>query len=238
MIPSQIISLARKQSWCTTDIVTSVDAYEFLNIILEDFWKDITDNNVGLGIFTWQYNLVANQDVYNLPLPIANTTVLTSTWGIEQLYKIWVKYATWDTYYTPVSLIYMDWQLKLPDTYIVTQQKAIPTATINSDTISLYPMPTVDITDWLEIIWPKKHFPLSSTTEDVASAMLIPTQWHYILIEGLKYWFYGNMGSNFDDKKLQSFQFYTAEKLKAINQMSDRMQESSQAFVPDLSYWS
>jgi len=236
MKPSDLITIARNQSWATIDVVTAAQSYQYLNIVLEDFWKDITDNNIWLWINTWTYNLTANTATYTLATATPAATLLLSTFWIEQLYKIWVKYNSWDTYYTPVSLIYPEWQLKQPDYYAASQNKAVPTATQNDNTITLYPTPTTTVTNWLQIIWPKKHFDLSSSTEDVEWCILIPAQWHYVLIEGLKYWFYGNMWVNFDDRKYQTKQFYEAEKLRCINQMMDKLQESSQLFIPDLTY--
>lgn len=37
MKPSEIISLARRQTGCTEDIVTVDEAYKFLNFVIEDF---------------------------------------------------------------------------------------------------------------------------------------------------------------------------------------------------------
>ena len=236
MIPSQILSTARSQTWVTTDIVSATQSYDFLNILLEDFWKDITDNNIWLGINTWQYNLVSGTKDYVLPTPVAASTVLTSTRWYEQLYKIGIKYKSTDTNYTTCKLIYLDGQLNLPDYYALQQPASIPSATINDNTLTIYPTPTESVTLWLEIIWPKKHFTLSASTEDVESAILIPSQWHYVLIEGLKYRFWGNMGVNFEDRRQQAKAYYESEKNRCINQMDDRAQESSEAFVPDLTY--
>jgi len=147
MIPSALITIARNQSWATIDVVTAAQSYQYLNIVLEDFWKDITDNNIWLWINTWTYNLTANTATYTLATPVAASTLLTSTFWIEQLYKIWVKYNSWDTYYTPVSLIYPEWQLKQPDYYAASQNKAVPTATQNDNTITLYPTPTTTVTN-------------------------------------------------------------------------------------------
>ena len=41
MKPSEIISLARRQTGCTEDIVTPQEAYHFLNFVIEDFWAEI-----------------------------------------------------------------------------------------------------------------------------------------------------------------------------------------------------
>lgn len=45
MKPSEIISLARRQTWCTEDIVTSDEAIKFLNFVIEDFWADIRNSD-------------------------------------------------------------------------------------------------------------------------------------------------------------------------------------------------
>lgn len=45
MKPSEIIKLARRQTWCTEDIVTPEEAYKFLNFIIEDFWADIRNSD-------------------------------------------------------------------------------------------------------------------------------------------------------------------------------------------------
>jgi hypothetical protein len=41
MKPTKIISLARRQTGCTEDIVTAQEAYDFLNFVIEDFGTDI-----------------------------------------------------------------------------------------------------------------------------------------------------------------------------------------------------
>ena len=45
MKPSEIIKLARRQTGCTEDIVTTDEAYKFLNFIIEDFWADIRNSD-------------------------------------------------------------------------------------------------------------------------------------------------------------------------------------------------
>ena len=37
MKPSEIIKLARRQTGCTEDIVTTDEAFRFLNFVIEDF---------------------------------------------------------------------------------------------------------------------------------------------------------------------------------------------------------
>lgn len=45
MKPSEIISLARRQTGCTEDIVTTDEAYKFLNFVIEDFWAEIRNSD-------------------------------------------------------------------------------------------------------------------------------------------------------------------------------------------------
>ena len=236
MIPSEIISAARKQTWVTTDMVSQPEAYTFLNFLLNDYWKDITDNNTGLGLNTWTYGLTAGIPTYTLPLPVANTTLLTSTFGIYQLTKIWVKLSSQDTDYTPVSLQYIEWYLNLPDYYSKAVSKSLPSCIADNTSITLFPTPPETVANWLQFIWPKSHFPLSMTTEDVEWVILIPSQRHYVLIEWLKYRFWGNLWVNFEDRRIQAKNFYESEKLRTLWQMQDRMQQSSESFVPDLSF--
>jgi hypothetical protein len=45
MKPSEIISLARRQTGCTEDIVTTEEAFRFLNFVIEDFGADIRNSD-------------------------------------------------------------------------------------------------------------------------------------------------------------------------------------------------
>ena len=49
MKPSEIIKLARRQTWCTLDVVTEEEAYQFLNFIIEDFGADIRSSESWFG---------------------------------------------------------------------------------------------------------------------------------------------------------------------------------------------
>ena len=45
---------------------------------------------------------------------------------------------------------------------------------------------------------------------------------------------YGARGQDFDQAKTQQKAYYESEKNRAINQLLDRMLESSESFLPDL----
>lgn len=240
MLPSQIITMARNQTGTSTGLVTAPQAYDYLNILIADFWKDIVDNETGYWSNTWTYDLTAGTSSYTFATPTANTTLLTSTFGISQLMKIGVKYKSTDTVYTPVPVIYQEGMLNLPD-YYSTATTQSPVAIIKDTSITIFPTPTSSVTNGLQIIWPKSHFPLGTTgntvvTEDVEGCLLIPSSYHYVLVEGLKYWMYGQRWTDFDAIRQSCKGFYEAEKLRTIWQLTERNQDSSNWFLPDLTY--
>ena len=70
MKPSEIISLARRQTGCTEDIVTTDEAFRFLNFVIEDFWADIRasdswhwfdDLNINVSAWNWEYPMDEDQ---------------------------------------------------------------------------------------------------------------------------------------------------------------------------------
>lgn len=236
MIPSAIITMARNQTNTSTDIVDNDEAYTYLNIILADYWKDITDKETSRDMTSRVYDLVLGTATYTLASPIAWATLLLSTFGTDQLSKIWVKLKSTDTYYTPVALRQFEGYLNLPDDYAANQPTSNPTAITNGTEITIYPTPTESVTNGLQIRWPQAHFLLSSTTEDVEWCILISSKRHYVIAQWLKSRFYGKRGSDFEWLRLQSEQLYKQYKKESIAQMWEVMQESSSAFIPDLSY--
>lgn len=65
MKPSEIIKLARRQTWCTEDIVTPEEAYKFLNFIIEDFWADIRASDSWFGFNVLNLDVNAGQSEYS-----------------------------------------------------------------------------------------------------------------------------------------------------------------------------
>ena len=66
--------------------------------------------------------------------------------------------------------------------------------------------------------------------------IFIPKRWHYILVEWLKYRMYGNMWVNFEGARTNSRNFYDSEKMKALQNIVDRWQESDEPYYPDLNF--
>lgn len=242
MIPSKIVSYARLQTNTSTDLISDIDAYVYLNLVINDFWKDMCNDTVGDSLTSWTYNTTANTAGYTLPVSVAATTVVWSTFGINQLVKIGIKYNSSDTYYTPVELVYVESFLNLPDFNAAEQSEANPVALTDWTTLTIYPTPDTSVTNGLKLWWPKDHYELGTTgstvvTEDVEWSILIPSKWHHVIIEWLKYRFYGVRGVEFESLKFQAKQNYENEKNRAINQMWDAGQHSSSGFDANLEYY-
>jgi hypothetical protein len=72
--------------------------------------------------------------------------------------------------------------------------------------------------------------------DDKEENIFIPSRWHYIIVEWLKYRMYGNMWVNFETARNNSRTFYDTEKIKAIQNIVDRWQLADTAYFPDLNF--
>lgn len=92
MKPSEIIKLARRQTWCTEDIVTTDEAYKFLNFVIEDFGSEIRTSDswywfdvLDLDVNAWQPSYAFEGDdetgVYSQKFPISK---IQSVWLLDQ----------------------------------------------------------------------------------------------------------------------------------------------------------
>ena len=64
MKPSEIIKLARRQTWCTEDIVTTDEAYKFLNFVIEDFGSEIRTSDSWYWFDVLDFDVTAWQPSY------------------------------------------------------------------------------------------------------------------------------------------------------------------------------
>lgn len=234
MIPSAIIADSRSLTNTWTDVVTAAQAYVHLNKVINKFWNRIIRQRPWYGITTWTFDTTATSS-YTLTAPDAQATLVGSTFGIWKIEKIWIKYLSDQTNYTPVKLIYIDTILRLPEYYATAASAADPIALIFDTSISIYPTP-VAVTNGLQIVWHKRHFPLSSSTEDVEGCILIPSDWHYVLVEGLNYYMYRSRGSDYLDLAAGQKVIFEEEMMTAINELDNRNQMSPEAFELDLSH--
>ena len=237
MKPSEVITMARNQTWTSTGLVPQDEAFTYLNLVEEDFWRDICNESIGDKTTQFNINLVAWTNTYSMPVSVSNTTLLTSSFWINQVVKAGIKLLSTNAYYTPITIKYIEGYLNLPDYYAVQSSTSNPTAyIIDTESIVIFPTPTESITYWLQLIWPKAVIPKSLTTEDVEWMFVLDPSVHYIMVEGLKYRFYGKRGTDFIPLAQQAKQNYENEKLRVINQLSNKNILADEAFIPDLTY--
>ena len=95
MKPSEIIKLARRQTWCTLDVVTEEEAYQFLNFIIEDFGADIRSSESWFGFDILTLDVYENQPMYTFDedyweysqnFPISK---IQSVWLLDQKTNKW-----------------------------------------------------------------------------------------------------------------------------------------------------
>ena len=302
MKPSEIIKLARRQTWCTEDIVTEEEAYRFLNFVIEDFGSEIRTSDswywfdvLNLDVNAWQPSYTFESDdeigVYSNKFPISKIQSVRlldqNTWkyrdlpvhfvdkvDVNKFADPWEPRACFITR-TELNLIPMpktstnmqiwgwnyNWELK--SLYEIS-------INVGWSIVKYHPVPDNDVkwadypyawqVDWWATtrytskkkpdVWDYLYDEPNSADVIVSHAIVavnenvmdsedniwIDKRWHYILVEGLKYWMYGNMGVNFEAARNNSRAFYDSEKNKAIQNIVDRWQLADTAYFPDLNF--
>ena len=301
MKPSEIISLARRQTGCTEDIVTPAEAYRFLNFVIEDFGADIraTDswywfNILNIDVTAGQPTYTYNQDDWSYM--VNEDYPIWQPYPIHKIQSVWLKDKDWKWYDLPVHFVDKVDVQKFVST---NEPKA---CFITSNEVNLIPIPkestqmeiwgwsynreiTPDIWEitvsshkyirspendvaatsypyawirknWNTIIYTNSLTPTSwtvysdyqwttsawtvsdyeVTVTDLEANIFIPSRWHYIIVEWLKYWMYGNMWVNFETARGNSRSFYDSEKMKALQNITDRWQLADTAYFPNLNF--
>lgn len=292
MKPSEIISLARRQTWCTEDIVSTDEAYKFLNFIIEDFWADIRSSDSWFGFDTLDINVISGQATY----PYQDTVWdISQKFPISKIQSVWLlDQKTWKWHDLPVHFV------DKVDLNKRESQKEPLACFITRDSLNLIPTPkestvmqvwgfeynwelqddvwyitvswveyerdkNMDVADASHPYWRTHEWttiytnnpkPTSwsaySTYNNTATNLWafttrvvimdsehniwIPKRWHYVIVEGMKYWMYWNMWVNFEWARNNSRAFYDSEKDKAIQNIMDRWQLSDTAYFPNLNY--
>ena len=228
MKPSEIISLARRQTWCTEDIVTKAEAYQFLNFVIEDFWADIRscDAWYWFDSLTWDVN--AGQSSYPY---MEDSWEYSWAFPISKIQSVWLRDTkTWKWRDLPVHFVDkinpndFEWQWE-PRVCFITRED-----------LNLIPAPkesTQMMIWWFNYNWNLWYNSETSTWDDDEEDIFIPARWHYIIVEGMKYWMYGNMWVNFETARTNSRNFYDSEKNKAIQNIVDRGQLADTWYLPE-----
>ena len=291
MKPSEIIALARRQTWCTLDIVTEDEAYKFLNFVIEDFWADIRASDswhwfdyLTMDVNAWQVVYPMDEAAWewyeNFPIwKLEKVWYLLQNWKWKDLDVRFIDKIDindfpnqWDPeicflcnntinlipepkYATRMMIWGYDYNWELvPDIWQITINSVEYTRDKNKDVAwANYPYAwsaadTIVYTNsekptgWAayeDYAWTTSAWNISSynvTSLDSEDNIFIPKRWHYILVEGLKYWMYWNMGVNFETARSNSRNFYDSEKMKALQNIVDRWQESDEPYYPDLNF--
>ena len=295
MKPSEIIKLARRQTWCTEDIVTQDEAYHFLNFIIEDFWAEIRTSDSWFGFDTldinvtawqWSYTFEDDEEIwtYSNKFPISKIQSVRlldqTTWKRQDLPVHFVDKVDINKFQSnekPRACFITRKDINiipLPKEDSVMQvrwfnynrplQEDLWKITVSSVEYTRSPNDDVDeathpyawkASDWTlryttspkpkswavyaTYYWTSAAWSIGSYSVislDSSENIWIPERWHYVIVEWLKYWMYGNMWVNFETARANSRAFYDSEKNKAIQNIMDRWQLSDTAYFPNLNY--
>lgn len=294
MKPSEIIKLARRQTWCTEDIVTTDEAYKFLNFVIEDFGSEIRTSDswywfdvLEIPVTAWQPAYTFENDeelwVYSEKFPISKIQSVwlldTTTWKYRDLpvhFVDKVDINKFENQWEPkvcfitrkeINLIPMPkensslqiwgWNYNQPifqDIWKITVNSVEYVRSPNNDvdwTPYAYAWETLDsiiYTDspkpttwnayedykWTTLAWTIDAYDVE--VMDSEDKIWIDKRWHYVIVEWLKYWMYGNMGVNFETARNNCRAFYDSEKNKAIQNIVDRWQLADTAYFPNLNF--
>lgn len=103
MKPSEIISLARRQTGCTEDIVTPEEAYRFLNFIIEDFGADIRASDSGFGFNVLNLDVYAGQSEYSFSHEDDMGTIIP--FPLSKIQSVWLMGKDWKRHDLPVHFV-------------------------------------------------------------------------------------------------------------------------------------
>ena len=293
MKPSEIIKLARRQTWCTEDIVTPEEAYKFLNFIIEDFWADIRNSDswywydiLQIPVVWWQiqYTFTETPWIMSEKFPmhkIQAVRIKKPDWkwrdlpvhfvdkvDINRLTELKEPLACFITrtelnlipapkYSTQLEIWGFDYNWEItPDIWEITVSSHKYNRSPNDD-VAWTPYPYAWLRkNWTDIIYTNSTTPTTwtayedyqgttsagsisdyeVTVTDSEENISIDKRWHYVIVEWLKYWMYGNMWVNFETARNNSRAFYDSEKMKAIQNIVDRWQLADTAYLPNLNF--
>lgn len=102
MKPSEIIKLARRQTWCTEDIVTTEEAYKFLNFIIEDFWADIRNSDSWYWYDVLQIPVVWGQIQYTFT---ETPWIMSEKFPMHKIQAVRIKKPDWKWRDLPVHFV-------------------------------------------------------------------------------------------------------------------------------------
>ena len=293
MKPSEIISLARRQTGCTEDIVSTEEAFRFLNFVIEDFGADIRNSDSWYLYDVLQIPVTAGQVQYTFT---DTPWIMSEKFPMHKVQAVWIKREDWKWRDLPVHFVDKvdinrltelkeplacfitrtelnlipapkystqleiwgfdyNWEIT-PDIWEITVSSHKYNRSPNDD-VAWTPYPYAWLRkNWTDIIYTNSTTPTTwtayedyqgttsagsisdyeVTVTDSEENISIDKRWHYVIVEWLKYWMYGNMWVNFETARNNSRAFYDSEKMKAIQNIVDRWQLADTAYLPNLNF--
>lgn len=291
MKPSEIISLARRQTGCTEDIVTTEEAYRFLNFVIEDFWADIRASDSWFGFEVLTIDVEAGNIEYWF-----SEDLWYNNFPLSKIQSVWLMGKDNKWHDIPVHFVdkvnpnqfVADWE---PQACFIVQNtiNLIPVPKENTQMMIWWfdYNPELTIIPWIIVdnnleyrryeLWDltgqtypycwigidSARYTASATPNSWATVytynagtftsagtiskvldnvldkqeyIWIPARWHYVLVEWMKYRMYGNMWVNFETARTNARAFYDNEKMKALQNITDRGQLADTAYLPNLNF--
>jgi len=230
MTPDQLITQARNATWMDTINYPDTQGIIDFNFVYQDIIADIITGidedyffNIAKG------DTVANQEEYNI------TEIWTSPDNvrINEINKVFIKYADSDTYYTEATRVNPTTLTNDTDWYKVNQPKTAPIFYIQDNSIFVYPAPNVIVTEWLKIhvIYQPQDLTISSTEANI----LIPPRFHRTIVSWIIPFIYAYKSDN--NGFITYSQIFDKEKKDMIAQMKNRNQSVIQIKAPNLNQY-
>lgn len=149
---------------------------------------------------------------------------------IKQINKVFIKYASTDTYYTratyqnPATLDYH------PDYYKTNQPKSSPFFYIQDTSFFIYPAPTEVVTKGIEIY--VTHAPADIDETSTEADIEIPRQFHSVIARGLEVRIYKSQGKI--NESQVAMQEYIAEVKRMVSFMKQRYNQPTKKTISGL----
>lgn len=184
MTPAQIVSLARDFTSKTTSNVTAAQAYLALNMVYKRMHSLFTSVDKNYWWQRYSFNIVANQFEYT----INDIDDVTPDWGQFKIERIWVKYASTDTLFTPIRREQRDNLSEMYDYYAANQPSSDPFYIVTDKSWMLFPTPTASVTAWWILETIRKPYTLTSSMAE--SDIIIDPYYHEYMAKWMMEYFY------------------------------------------------
>lgn len=185
----QIIDRALRMSHTNVANYNIAQSNEDLNLV----YQDLVDRIVSITKWDYFWDIGTSQAVsWQSEYVAEKLGIEPDALDIKKINKVFIKYSADQEYYTQAK--YQNpWKLEEhPDYYKDKQSKTEPFFYIQDESFFIYPAPTENVTDWIQIYVIHKPADIDNTsTEDNIE---IPAQFHKVIADWLKMYIYQSQG--------------------------------------------